>query len=56
MPLTFATAPLGAVALSRRPTIATMTLQYLIFDASDDGEGTGTWEAMASTPTGTGPR
>lgn len=25
-----------------------MTLQYLIFDASDDGEGTGTWEAMAS--------
>jgi hypothetical protein len=25
-----------------------MHLQYLIFDASDDGEGTGTWEAMAS--------
>ncbi len=25
-----------------------MSLQYLIFDASDDGEGTGTWEAMAS--------
>jgi hypothetical protein len=25
-----------------------MTLDYLIFDASDDGEGTGTWEAMAS--------
>ena len=25
-----------------------MTLQYLIFDASDDGEGTGSWEAMAS--------
>lgn len=25
-----------------------MTLNYLIFDASDDGEGTGTWEAMAS--------
>lgn len=24
------------------------TLHYLIFDASDDGEGTGTWEAMAS--------
>ena len=23
-------------------------LQYLIFDASDDGEGTGTWDAMAS--------
>ena len=22
--------------------------KYLIFDASDDGEGTGTWEAMAS--------
>lgn len=28
-----------------------MTLQYLIFDASDDGEGTGTWEAMASVRT-----
>jgi hypothetical protein len=25
-----------------------MHLNYLIFDASDDGEGTGTWEAMAS--------
>ena len=25
-----------------------MALSYLIFDASDDGEGTGTWEAMAS--------
>jgi hypothetical protein len=25
-----------------------MTLHYLIFDSSDDGEGTGTWEAMAS--------
>lgn len=25
-----------------------MTLQYLIFDASDDGEGLGSWEAMAS--------
>jgi hypothetical protein len=25
-----------------------MRLQFLIFDASDDGEGTGTWEAMAS--------
>lgn len=25
-----------------------MYLNYLIFDASDDGEGTGTWEAMAS--------
>lgn len=24
-----------------------MQLHYLIFDASDDGEGTGTWEAMA---------
>ena len=23
-------------------------LHYLIFDASDDGAGTGTWEAMAS--------
>jgi hypothetical protein len=26
----------------------TTPLHYLIFDASDDGEGTGTWEAMAS--------
>ena len=25
-----------------------MPLQYLIFDASDDGADTGTWEAMAS--------
>ena len=25
-----------------------MVLQYLIFDASDDGEGNGSWEAMAS--------
>ncbi|MBT9463874.1 hypothetical protein [Hydrogenophaga sp.] len=25
-----------------------MTLHYLLFDASDDGEGTGTWDAMAS--------
>jgi hypothetical protein len=25
-----------------------LTLHYLIFDASDDGEGTGSWEAMAS--------
>jgi hypothetical protein len=25
-----------------------MVLSYLIFDASDDGEGTGSWEAMAS--------
>lgn len=25
-----------------------MPLQFLIFDASDDGDGTGTWEAMAS--------
>lgn len=24
------------------------TLHYLIFDASDDGEGSGCWEAMAS--------
>jgi len=23
-------------------------LQYLLFDASDDGHGTGTWDAMAS--------
>ena len=27
-----------------------MHLQYLIFDASDDGEGNGSWEAMASVP------
>ena len=27
-----------------------MQLQYLIFDASDDGEGTGSWEAVASVP------
>lgn len=25
-----------------------MPLQYLMFDASDDGEGHGSWEAMAS--------
>lgn len=25
-----------------------MQLQYLLFDASDDGEGNGTWDAMAS--------
>jgi hypothetical protein len=25
-----------------------LTLHYLLFDASDDGEGTGTWDAMAS--------
>ena len=25
-----------------------MPLNYLIFDASDDGDDTGTWEAMAS--------
>ena len=25
-----------------------MSLRYLTFDASDDGQGTGTWEAMAS--------
>ncbi len=25
-----------------------MQLLYLLFDASDDGEGTGTWDAMAS--------
>jgi hypothetical protein len=25
-----------------------MTLHYLIFDASDDGAGTGSWDAMAS--------
>jgi len=25
-----------------------MPLNYLIFDASDNGEGTGTWDAMAS--------
>ncbi|HMN92859.1 MAG TPA: hypothetical protein PKC60_06465 [Hydrogenophaga sp.] len=27
-----------------------MQLQYLIFDPSDDGEGTGSWEAVASVP------
>lgn len=25
-----------------------MALHYLIFDAADDGEGTGSWEAVAS--------
>lgn len=25
-----------------------MRLNYLIFDAADDGEGTGSWEAVAS--------
>jgi len=25
-----------------------MTLHYLLFDPSDDGEGNGTWDAMAS--------
>ena len=25
-----------------------MQLQYLIFDASDDGQGNGSWETMAS--------
>lgn len=25
-----------------------MPLEFLIFDASDDGQGQGTWEAMAS--------
>lgn len=25
-----------------------MALTYLIFDAADDGEGTGSWEAVAS--------
>lgn len=25
-----------------------MALQYLIFDASDDGEGNGSWDAVAS--------
>lgn len=32
-----------------------MQLNYLIFDASDDGEGTGTWEAMASVRDGDWP-
>jgi len=27
-----------------------MTLQYLLFEACDDGEGRGSWEAMASVP------
>jgi hypothetical protein len=34
--------------MARRIDNPPMTLDYLIFDASDDGEGTGTWEAMAS--------
>lgn len=29
-----------------------MTLNYLLFDASDDGEGTGTWDAMAGVRAG----
>lgn len=29
-----------------------MQLNFLIFDASDDGEGTGAWEAMASVRAG----
>ena len=33
--------------LARRH-IDPMTFNYLIFEASDDGEGTGTWDAMAS--------
>jgi hypothetical protein len=32
----------------RAPGESTMQLQYLLFDASDDGEGIGTWDAMAS--------
>lgn len=28
-----------------------MEINYLIFDASDDGEGTGSWDAMASVRT-----
>lgn len=28
--------------------MADTPLQYLVFDASDDGEGQGSWEAMAS--------
>ena len=32
---------------TRRDT-GSMSLIYLIFDASDDGEGTGSWEAVAS--------
>ena len=30
------------------PTIAHMTLRFFLFDASDDGQGQGTWEALAS--------
>lgn len=33
-----------ALGTDNRP----MTLQYLLFDPSDDGESTGTWDAMAS--------
>ena len=39
------------VATSRRNT-GPMSLDCLIFDASDDGEGQGTWEAMASARAG----
>lgn len=37
------------LVMARHPhRFTTMRLHYLIFDASDDGEGTGTWDAMAS--------
>ena len=36
------------MAQRRRTDNHGMTLQYLIFDASDDGESTGAWDAMAS--------
>ncbi|MEZ5644890.1 MAG: hypothetical protein R3E94_16350 [Burkholderiaceae bacterium] len=31
-------------------------MQYLIFDASDDGQGNGTWDAMASVRASDVPR
>jgi len=32
----------------RHRPVKPVPLHYLIFDATDDGEGTGTWDAMAS--------
>ena len=43
-----ASQPRGEQAALTRLLFNTMPLHYLIFDASDDGDGTGTWEAMAS--------
>lgn len=41
--------PVGGCGLGIIPG---MPLQYLIFDSSDDGEGTGSWDAMASVRAG----